>query len=97
MADAGASTVHPACCNAVEYPPATPLVVESFTTKTVTPACDAVVDVEDDGLGEVVVDAVEGTGVVGRATTGEPPPAWRISTPSTTATTITAIARENTM
>ncbi|HXR54130.1 MAG TPA: hypothetical protein VN793_03690 [Acidimicrobiales bacterium] len=41
------STVHPACCNAVAYPKATPLVVESFATNTVTPVCDTVVDVED--------------------------------------------------
>src|ERR1017187_530171 len=104
LAVTGLSTVQPACCNAGEYPAATPLVVESFPTNTLTPACDTVVDVEDDGWAVVVVVApdegareVEGTWELGRATTGERVPSCRIRTPSTTAATITAIARPRTI
>jgi hypothetical protein len=96
----GVSTVHPACCNAVAYPAATPLVVESLATNTVTPACDAVVDVDVAAACEVVVVVAPLEGrveVVVVVVTEERLPDWMITTPSTTAATITAIARPKTM
>jgi hypothetical protein len=73
------------------------LVVESFATNTVTPVCDTVVDVEDEAPWAVVVEVAPVEGTVGRATPGEWLPSCRIRTPSTTAVTITAIARPRTI
>jgi hypothetical protein len=100
LAVTGGSRVHPACCKTVEYPAATPPVVELFATRTFTPACDTVVEVEVAGWRGVVVVVVtpfRGRLPVGRATTGEWLADCRITTPSTTAATMTAIARPRTM
>jgi hypothetical protein len=73
------------------------LVVDALATNTLTPACDTVV-VVDEGEGAVVVGTpVEGRWKAGTVPAPGPPPMRRISTPSTTAVTITAIARPSTM